>query len=153
RAYARIDIKEWIVAADAAPARPWATFDRSGRLVTSTFSPGAQVVLRTMVSEASALNRTRLGTVLLLHAMAAVPGGIIEQACHFLQHDLRSVRAQLLALTGGRVGSAIAKVTLCVDTTETPLRLVLDKAAAIAASRQSTRTCERDLLVALLDIP
>jgi ATP-dependent Clp protease ATP-binding subunit ClpA len=153
RDYARIDIKEWIAAADAAPVRPWATFDGSDRLITGTFSPGAQVVLRTMVSEASALNRTRLGTVLLLHAMAAVPGGIIEQACHFLQHDVRSVRVQLFALTGGRVGSAIAKVNLCAETIEAPLRLVLDKAATIAAARHSKQTCERDLLVALLDIP
>jgi ATP-dependent Clp protease ATP-binding subunit ClpA len=153
RDYARIDIKEWIAAADAVPVRPWATFDRSGRLVTSTFSPGAQAVLHTMVSEASALNRTRLGTVLLLYAMAAVPGGVFEQACHFLQHDVRSVRVQLFALTGGRVGSAIAKVELCTDTIEAPLRLVLDKAAAIATARHGTRTCERDLLVALLDIP
>jgi ATP-dependent Clp protease ATP-binding subunit ClpA len=153
RDYARVELADWITEADSAEVAPLSVFDESGRLITARFSPGAQVVLATMASEAGALNRTTVGTVLLLHAMATVPNGVIEQACHFLQHDVRGIRVQLYALTGGRVGTAIARVRLDTATIEAPLRLVLDKAAATAAARHGTHTSERDLLVALLDIP
>jgi len=153
RDYARVELDAWITEASAAPIKPPAVFDSANRVDPGAFSPGARRVLSTMAAEAGGLGRTRVGTILLLQAMAAVPNGLLEQAFLFLQHDLRSIRAQLLAVTGGRTGSAVTEVTLGGETIEVPLRLTLEKAAAFAAGRRDDVIAESDLLAALLDTP
>ncbi|MGO9208101.1 MAG: AAA family ATPase [Candidatus Limnocylindrales bacterium] len=153
RDFARVELEAWIAEASAAPVEPPMVFDDADRLDPGAFSPGARRVLSTMAAEAAGLGRTRVGTILLLQAMAAVPNGLLEQAFLFLQHDLRSIRAQLLAVTGGRTGSAVTEVTLGRQTIEVPLQLTLEKAAAFAAARRGDVIVEADLLAALLDTP
>jgi ATP-dependent Clp protease ATP-binding subunit ClpC len=150
--YGQLDLGRWIADLSAAPEPPPDIFGADDLLTPEAFSSGARRVITTMATDAGALGHSRLTTVLLLHAMAVVPNGLVEQACHFLRHDPGALRAQIMALTGA-AGRPVPAVPLTRDAVQKPLGRAFETAARSAARRHGARIAERDLLTALLDIP
>ncbi|WUH99945.1 AAA family ATPase [Spirillospora sp. NBC_00431] len=151
--YGQVDLAQWLRELTIEPPKAREVFDDGGRLLLDAFSPGARRVLTTMAAETGALGRSRASTMPLLQALAAVPGGLVEQTCHFLSRDPEALRRKLLAVSGGAVGGPAGRMELSHEGIQEPLRRTLRQAAAAAARRGGERIEERDLLTALLDAP
>lgn len=155
--YGRVDLDAWRSEV-AAPHRAVEVFGDDGAIDEAAFGPGARRVLAIMATEAAGLGHDRCGIVLLLHAMATTPGGLLEQAFLFLRRDVRALREQTLALIGTSTGPR-ARGTAATEPPglEESLRLTLRRAAGFAAAGPATESpapiTERDLLAALLDTP
>jgi ATP-dependent Clp protease ATP-binding subunit ClpC len=152
--YGRVDLDGWLAELTAG-RRAAEVFGPDGALDPTAFGPGASRVLAVLATEAGALGHERYGLTLLLHALATTPGGLLEQAYHFLRRDVRALREQTLTLVGSRAGRSPAPERIPLP--DEPVRQVLRRAADFAAGRPHPRgrpaIGEQDLLAALLDTP
>ncbi|ONH31432.1 AAA family ATPase [Pseudofrankia asymbiotica] len=151
--YGRVDLGRWLRDLAIPAVEPADPFLPDGQLDLALFSPGARRVLAVLAAEAAGLGHPLADVALLLHALAATPGGLLEQGLHFLRQDVAAVRARLLALTGGGTGHPVARLPVAVQLLDDRLRDVLRAAALAAARRGSPSVAERDMLAALLDSP
>ncbi|MGH3828975.1 MAG: AAA family ATPase [Pseudonocardiaceae bacterium] len=148
-----VDLARWIREVTATAVEPAQLFDADGRLATDAFTPAARAVLANLVIEASAFGHREPGTLLLLHAMALAPQGLIARAALILRFNLRELRAQVLIPLRGRTPRHVVETTLDAGTITTSLRQALERAAANAAGRSARLIAEQDLLIGLLDSP
>lgn len=152
--YGGADLARWLREGPTITPEPARLFGADGRLAVDAFTPAARTVLANLVTEASTLGYRELSTLLLLHAMATFPQGLIEQAALFLRFDLHRLRAQFLVLLRrGHTPRHVVETTLDTDAVGASLRMALERAAASAAWRGAGLIAERDLLVGLLDSP
>lgn len=149
--YGGVDLTQWLAEAAAEPPEPLDVFTTEGQVVLEAFTPGAQRLLSTLVTQASTLGIRELGTLLLLHAMAVEPNGLLAQACRFQRRNLAELRTQMLRLLGNGMARPEFDVTLAGDAIGPSLRLALEKSAVHAARRRADLIGEQDLLSALLD--
>lgn len=151
--FARIDAEHWARQLLDGGSAPPAFRKPGGELNLTVFSPYSRHVLGAMVREAAALGLERTSTTLLLHTMAAAPGGLLERGLYFLQQDVPGVRARLLTLVRGPGRPAATEVLLQQTTMEPALVLVLERASVIAQNRAVAQIGERDLLEAMMEVP
>lgn len=149
--YGGVDLTQWLAEVATEPPKPLDLFTTDGQMVLEAFTPGAQRVLSTLVAQASALGIRELSTLLLLHAMAVAPNGLLAQACRLQRQSLPELRTQVLRLLSNGMPRPEVDVTLVGDAIGPSLRLTLEKAAVHAAGRRADLLGEQDLLFALLD--
>jgi ATP-dependent Clp protease ATP-binding subunit ClpA len=151
--YGHIDTEQWATELLEPDLEPPAVFTSAGEVDLEVFSPAARRVLLATTREAAGLRAPRLTAPLLLYGLAVSPGGLLEKALQYLQHDLRQVRERLFAVLGAGPRQGTAELELHRDCMEMSLAMALERAVAGAAADRRTAVNETDLLQALLDAP
>ncbi len=151
--YGHIDTVQWAAELLEPDLEPPAVFTAEGELDLEVFTPAACRVLMATSREAAGLSAPRLTSPLLLYGLAVSPGGLLEKALQYLQHDLRRVRERLFAVLGAGPRQGTAELELRRDCIEMSLAMALERAVAGAAADRRTAASETDLLRALLDAP
>lgn len=132
---------------------PQPTFNAAGKLNPALFSKSGRAVLHTVEQEGKENGLVRVGTPLLLFALASQPGSEIEKGLRLQPavrfHDLlESLRTHLRGLSKGRFNDELSLVR---DQMQPVVARTFERAVRMAADRDPPLASEADLGAALLN--
>ncbi|MCC7420703.1 MAG: AAA family ATPase [Planctomycetaceae bacterium] len=153
--YAGIPLDRLIAALRLPPAAdgPQPTFNAAGKLNPALFSKSGRAVLHTIEQEGKENGLVRVGTPLLLFALASQPGSELEKGLRLQPavrfHDLlESLRTHLRGLSKGRFND---ELSLIRDQMQPVVVRTFERAVRTAADRDPPLASEADIGAALLN--
>jgi ATP-dependent Clp protease ATP-binding subunit ClpC len=139
------------LAEEGGPPKKAEVFDSAGKVDIQAFGPSGRAVLRLVEADGRAMGLQRIGSPLLLHALAAREDGVLERSLRLQVLDPRRIRNALLdhlrALGKKRLNEEFA---LAREAMQAAVVGALQRAAVFAAERGLPGPGEAELLRALL---
>lgn len=152
--FAGIPLERLIAALKQAPAAdgPPSTFSPAGKLNPALFSKSGRAILQAIEREGKENGLLRVGTPLVLFALASHPGGSLEKGMRLQPavrfHDfLESLRTHLRGLSKGRFNDDLGLVR---DQMQPVVARAIERAVRTASERDPPLAGEADLAAALL---